>query len=89
MEFTTGINAYNTNFNLNAIDDYNKFLYDGQGRNIKELREKLNITQEELAREMNVSLLKVKRWEQNKVRMFKFTYDKLMMLFSESKQNIS
>ena len=71
------------------LDDYNKFLYDGQGRNIKELREKLNITQEELAREMNVSLLKVKRWEQNKVRMFKFTYDKLMMLFSESKQNIS
>lgn len=66
------------------LDDYNKFLYDGQGRGIKELREKLNITQEELAREMNVSLLKVKRWEQNKVRMFKFTYDKLMMLFPKN-----
>lgn len=26
MEFTTGISAYNTNYNLNAIDDYNKFL---------------------------------------------------------------
>ena len=26
MEFTTGISSYNTNFNLNAIDDYNKFL---------------------------------------------------------------
>lgn len=71
------------------LDDYNKFLYDGQGRNIKELRKQLKITQEDLAKEMNVSLLKVKRWEQNKVRMFKFTYDRLMMLFSESRQNIS
>ncbi len=26
MEFTTGISAFNTNYNLNAIDDYNKFL---------------------------------------------------------------
>ncbi len=71
------------------LDDYNKFLYDGQGRNIKKLRKHLKITQEDLAKEMNVSLLKVKRWEQNKVRMFKITYNKLMMLFSESKQNIS
>ena len=26
MEFSTGISQYNTNYNLNAIDDYNKFL---------------------------------------------------------------
>lgn len=26
MEFTTGISQFNTNYNLNAIDDYNKFL---------------------------------------------------------------
>lgn len=26
MEFTTGISAFNTNYNLNAIDNYNKFL---------------------------------------------------------------
>ena len=56
------------------LDDYNKFLYDGQGKNIKKLREKMNISQEELAKKMNVSLLKVKRWEQSKVRMFKFTW---------------
>ena len=66
------------------LDDYNKFLYDGQGRNIRKFREQLQITQEELARKMNVSLLKVKRWEKNKVRMFKFTYDKLMMLFPKN-----
>ncbi|MBQ2888991.1 MAG: helix-turn-helix transcriptional regulator [Clostridia bacterium] len=62
------------------LDEYNKFLYDGQGRNIKELRKHLKITQEDLAREMNVSLLKVKRWEQNKVRMFKFTWGRLTAL---------
>ena len=60
------------------LDDYNKFLYDGQGRNIKEFRKQLKITQEDLAEEMNVSLLKVKRWEKNKVRMFKFTWEKLI-----------
>ncbi len=26
MEFTTGISEFNTNYNLNAINDYNKFL---------------------------------------------------------------
>ena len=26
MEFSTGISTYNNNYNLNAIDDYNKFL---------------------------------------------------------------
>lgn len=26
MNFSTGISAYNTNYNLNAINDYNKFL---------------------------------------------------------------
>ncbi len=62
------------------LDDYNKFLYDGQGKNIKEFRKHLKITQEDLAREMNVSLLKVKRWEQNKVRMLKFTWEKFIRL---------
>ena len=28
MNFSTGITAYNTTYNLNAIDDYNKFLND-------------------------------------------------------------
>ena len=59
------------------LDDYNKFLYDGQGRNIRMLREQLNITQEELAKRMNVSILKVERWEQDEVRMFKFTWVRL------------
>lgn len=65
------------------LDAYNKFLYDGQGRNIKELRKQLGITPKKLAKLMNVELYKVKRWEQEEVRMFKSTWEKLMMLFSE------
>lgn len=62
------------------LDDYNRFMYDGQGAYIKSLRKKLGVTQKELAKLMNVDLVKVKRWEQNKVRMFKFTWEKLISL---------
>lgn len=59
------------------LDDYNRFLYDGQGQQIKAIRKQLCITQKELAVMMNVEITKVKRWEQDKVRMFKGTWEKL------------
>ncbi len=62
------------------LDDYNRFLYDGQGKYIKELRNQLNITQKELAKMMGVELGKVKRWEQDKVRMFRSTYKNIIKL---------
>ena len=62
------------------LDNYNRFLYDGQGQQIKAIRKQLNITQRGLAKMMNVDLTKVKRWEQNKVRMFEGTWQKLVLL---------
>ncbi len=62
------------------LDDYNKFMYEGQGQYIKKLRKQLAITQKELAKQMNVELGKVKRWEHNKVRMFKYTWEKLISI---------
>lgn len=62
------------------LDDYNKFIYDGQGENIKKMRKYMNISQKELADMMNVDLCKVKRWEQNKVRMYKYTWKKLISI---------
>lgn len=62
------------------LDDYNRFLYDGQGQQIKAIRKQLQITQKDLAVMMNVDLYKVKRWEQDKVRMFKGTWEKLMCI---------
>lgn len=59
------------------LDDFNRFLYDGQGQQIKAIRKQLQITQKDLAVMMNVDVTKVKRWEQNKVRMFKGTWEKI------------
>ena len=64
------------------LDDYNKFIYNGQGAFIKSERKRIGITQKELAKLMSVDLTKVKRWEQDKVRMFKFTWEKLISLTS-------
>ena len=62
------------------LDDYNKFIYDGQGQYIKNLRKQLGITQKELAKLMNVKVYKVKKWEQGKVRMFKYTWENMVYI---------
>lgn len=36
MEFTSGISAYNTNYNLNAIGDYNKYLSENSAFGVEE-----------------------------------------------------
>ena len=56
------------------LDDYNRFIYDGQAQYIKNLRKQLGITQKELAKMMNTELYNIKKWEQGKVRMFKCTW---------------
>ena len=62
------------------LDDYNKFLYEGQGENIRKLRLCLNITQAELAEKMSVTALHIRRWEKDEIRMHKSTWDKLKKL---------
>lgn len=69
------------------LDDYNRFLYDGQGQQIKAIRKRLHITQKQLAAMMNVDLYKVKRWEQDKVRMFKGTWEKLLKISCNNIEN--
>lgn len=70
------------------LDDYNRFLYDGQGQQIKAIRKQLCITQKDLAVMMHVEITKVKRWEQNKVRMFKGTWKKLLKLNAKISANL-
>lgn len=57
---------YNIPLN-NLLDDYNTFLYKGQAEQIKSIRKQLNITQRELAKKINVTVRRVKGWEQNKI----------------------
>lgn len=61
------------------LDDYNRFLYEGQGRQIKKLRKTLGLTQCEFGKLYDVSTGTVKRWEQEAVRMKKKTWNSLNM----------
>lgn len=59
------------------LDEYNKFLYLGQGAQIKEFRKSHKITQVELARRLSIQTQRLKRWEQGKNRMSKNWWEKL------------
>ena len=60
------------------LDEYNLFLYNGQGEQIKRQRQSLNLTRSEFAGRLNVSLKTLQRWEQDKVRIQKWTFERLM-----------
>lgn len=60
------------------LDDYNLFLYNGQGQQIKKLRKSLKLTQSEYAKYIGTSLGTLKTWEQNKARIQKRWYYKII-----------
>lgn len=53
------------------LDDYNRFLYDGQAEQLRTSRKERGLSQSQLARQLSVALHCVKQWEQGKVRMTK------------------
>lgn len=68
---------YNVDVNV-LLDDYHRFIYNNQGKNIKTIRKSLGLKQYELANELGVSLTVIKRAEQEEVRFLKKNFDKLM-----------
>ena len=62
------------------LDDYNLFLFNGQGQQVKKIRKSLQLTQAEFAQRLGVQTAMVKRWEQGKVRMFKGIWEKLIKI---------
>ena len=58
------------------VDDYNLFLRNGQGEQIKAIRVKLGLTQREYADKLGISLGNLKQWEQNRKQIFKSTWEK-------------
>ena len=52
---------------------------------VKKLREELNLTQELLARELNVSFATVNKWERNKTKPLRSIRDRLVE-FAKSKK---
>lgn len=59
------------------LDDFNMFLYNNQGKQIREKRLSLHMTQSEYAKIIGVHVGSLKKWEQNKVRIFKSTWERL------------
>ena len=59
------------------LDDFNLFLYNGQGQQIKDMRRHRKMTQVEFAERLGVPVGTLKAWEQGRVRIFKSTWEKL------------
>ncbi len=66
------------------LDDYNLFLRNGQGNQIKAIRMKLGLTQKQYADKLGVSLGNLKHWEQNRKQIFKSTWEKFFKQGLES-----
>lgn len=62
------------------LDDYNLFLYHGQGQQIKRLRKSLKLTQSEFAKYMGVPLGTLKKWEQNRANIQKKSFEKFLQV---------
>ena len=58
------------------LDEYNTFLYHGQGEQIQALRLKPGPTQEEFADSLGASLWKFKKWGQERVQISKATWER-------------
>ena len=58
------------------LDDYNLFLRNGQGKQLKAIRTELGLTQKEYANKLGVSLGNLKQWEQDRKQIFKSTGEK-------------
>lgn len=56
------------------LDDYNLFLYRDQGKQIREKRMALGLTQREYAALLGVSVVNYRKWERNDVRILKSTW---------------
>ena len=61
---------------LDLLDDFNTFLYNGQGQQIRRRRQGMNMTQAEYARLLGVPLGTLKKWEQDRVHIYKSTWEK-------------
>ena len=62
------------------LDDYNKFLFNNQGKQIKDIRKRLGMTQNEFGKRVGVHGGTVKRWESNKIHIQRSTYEKIMSI---------
>ncbi len=61
------------------LDEYNLFLYHGQGQQLRAMRAARNMTQSEYAQRLGVPLGNLKEWEIEQVRISKSTWQRIML----------
>lgn len=59
------------------LDQYNLFLYNGQARQIRTLRQSLGLTKEEFGKLYGFHAHTVNRWEKDTIQILKSTWEKL------------
>ena len=59
------------------LDDFNLFLYRGQGQQIKQARAQKSMTQKEYAKYLGVPFGTLQQWEQDRVSITKRTWESL------------
>ena len=62
------------------LDDFNLFLYNGQGKQIKGLRRSMKLTQSQFAKIIETPLGTLKKWEQDNANIPKTSFQKLLQL---------
>ena len=72
---------------IELLDEYNKFLYEGQGMHMKAYRKKHRLTQCALAEMFSIQVQRVKRWEQDKNRMSKKWWEKIFGMVDSPQSN--
>ena len=71
------------------LDEYNLFLYKGQGKMLKECREKMGLKKKPFARMLHVHPNTYRNWESDKKRMFRITWEKYFREVLLANQNTS
>lgn len=64
---------------LDLLDDYNRFLYNGQGVQVKAFREKQGLSRKDLADRLGIWPSTIRDWECEEVRMTSATWRKLFV----------
>lgn len=59
------------------LDSYHLFLYNGQGRQIRALRQSLGLTKNEFAKLCGIHARTVSQWENDRVQLLKSAWEKL------------
>ena len=63
--------------NTDLLDEYNPFLYDGQGWQIRKICKSMGLTQYQFGKLYGVSAGAVDRWESEKARVSKGTWERI------------